>query len=91
VIAESCKLPARVWQALLDGIFAYELTGAVGCPTLLVWGAHDAMFGRAGQDALLRAIPGARLVVYEGSGHCPNWEEPERFARELAAFVAATR
>jgi non-heme chloroperoxidase len=88
VIAESCKLPARVWQALLDGIFAYELAGAVGCPTLLVWGAHDAMFGRAGQDALLRAIPGARLVVYAGSGHCPNWEEPARFGRDLAAFVA---
>jgi non-heme chloroperoxidase len=35
----------------------------------------------------LRAITGARLVVYENAGHALHWEEPERFAADLAAFV----
>jgi len=27
--------------------------------------------------------------VYEQAGHAMHWEEPRRFARDLAAFVAA--
>lgn len=92
-VAESLKMPARVWQALLDGILAHDARphlDAIRCPTLLVFGARDALFDRAGQDELLGGIAGAELVLYEDSGHCPSWEEPERFARELAAFVART-
>lgn len=91
VIAESRKLPARVWRALLAGMLRFDARahpGRIACPTLLVWGRHDAIFGRAEQDRLLEAIPGAALRVYEGSGHDPHWEEPERFAHDLAAFVA---
>lgn len=33
------------------------------------------------------AIPNSRLVVYEGIGHSCYWEEPERIAADLAAFV----
>jgi pimeloyl-ACP methyl ester carboxylesterase len=40
------------------------------------------------QESLRAAIPGARLVTYAGAGHSPHWEEPERFAAQLAAFVA---
>jgi pimeloyl-ACP methyl ester carboxylesterase len=93
-IAESRKLPARVWRALLDGFAHFDVTaclGEVACPTLLVWGAHDAYFGRADQERLLAGIPGARLRVYEEAGHATHWEEPARFAHDLAAFVAAGR
>ena len=41
------------------------------------------------QDALVAAIRGAQLMVYEGSGHALHWEDPQRFATDLAAFVAA--
>jgi pimeloyl-ACP methyl ester carboxylesterase len=64
--------------------------GRIRCPVLLVWGDRDAVFGRAEQEALRDGIPGASLLVYEGTGHTPHWEEPERFARDLAAFVART-
>ena len=39
------------------------------------------------QDALLAAIAGSRLVVYESAGHALHWEEPERFAADLVAFA----
>jgi pimeloyl-ACP methyl ester carboxylesterase len=90
-IAESRKLPARVWRALMRGILAFDVRERlreIGCPTLLVWGAHDVIFGRAEQEELLAGIRGAALRVYEDSGHAPHWEEPERFARDLADFVA---
>lgn len=94
IVAESRKLPARLWRALLEGFARFDVTarlGEIACPTLVVWGAHDAYFGRAEQELLLAGIPGAVLQVYEDAGHDPHWEEPERFARDLAAFVRAGR
>ncbi|MFA7763497.1 alpha/beta fold hydrolase [Streptomyces sp. NRRL S-448] len=40
-------------------------------------------------EELHRLIPGARLLIPEHSGHFGHLEEPEPFAREVAAFVAA--
>jgi non-heme chloroperoxidase len=91
LVAEARKVPLRVLQAFLPGLLGYDLTrhrGRISCPTLLVWGPYDGFFGADQQEALLDAIPGARLRIYEECGHSPHWEEPERFARELAAFVA---
>jgi pimeloyl-ACP methyl ester carboxylesterase len=42
---------------------------------------------RKDQDTLLAAIPGARLVVYEGIGHALHWEDPERVAGTLVEFI----
>jgi pimeloyl-ACP methyl ester carboxylesterase len=90
VIAESGKVPAPVWRALLDGMLATEPPRAlVGrrVPTLLLWGDRDAYFPRREQDALLRLLPNARLRVFADVGHSPHWEVPDEVARELAAFI----
>jgi non-heme chloroperoxidase len=55
--------------------------------TLLLWGDRDALFSRVDQDRFIEALPAARLSVYEESGHCPNWEQPERVAAEIAALI----
>jgi pimeloyl-ACP methyl ester carboxylesterase len=55
-------------------------------PTLILWGDRDGLCSRGDQEALLAAIAGSRLVVYEGAGHGLHWEEPERFAADLVAF-----
>jgi pimeloyl-ACP methyl ester carboxylesterase len=90
VVRESLKVPARVWRAAWAGIRDEDLTAVqsrIGAPTLAVWGDRDHLCPRASQDALVAAIPGARLSVYEGAGHAPHWEEPERFAAELATLA----
>lgn len=90
-VQESLKLPARVWRAVLEGFVEGHVPpepGQIQVPTLIVWGDQDAMFGREEQEALAAAIPGAQLLVYRGTGHALHWEEPERFAADLARFAA---
>jgi non-heme chloroperoxidase len=94
VIAESRKVPARVWQATLKGLLDAQApteTGAITAPTLILWGDRDALCTRRDQEALVAAISGARLVVFQGTGHAVHWEQPERVAAELAAFVGTGR
>jgi non-heme chloroperoxidase len=91
VVAETLKVPATVWRAgfagLLEDDFAAELQ-RITAPTLVVWGDRDSFSPRADQDRILEAIRGARLVTYGGAGHALHWEEPARFARDLADFAA---
>lgn len=89
VVAESLRLPARVWRELLKGMIEAPVVapGEIRTRTLMLWGAEDGVFGREQQDRLLELIPGARLRVYEGVGHAPHWEDRRRFATELAAFL----
>jgi pimeloyl-ACP methyl ester carboxylesterase len=62
---------------------------AAGVPTLIVWGAADPIIPvRHAHDAH-RSIPGSRLEIYEGVGHYPHCEEPERFAATFSDFVAS--
>ena len=62
-------------------------TGTITCPTLIVWGDQDQLLSREQQDDLASAIPGSELVAYEDTGHLVLWEQPERIARDLTAFV----
>jgi rifampin ADP-ribosylating transferase len=56
-------------------------------PALLLWGDRDHFLTRGDQEAMRDAMPGSRLVVYEGVGHLVLWEAPERVANELVGFV----
>jgi pimeloyl-ACP methyl ester carboxylesterase len=90
VIAESMKLPARVWKAALSGLVetpGLTAAPAIRCPVSIFWGDHDAIFGREDQDELMRRIPGASLYVFTDVGHDPHWEVPEDFARHLASAI----
>jgi pimeloyl-ACP methyl ester carboxylesterase len=89
LVSESRKVPAQVWREVWAGVRDADLTaelGRIAAPTLLVWGDRDRLCTRAMQDALVAAIPGARLSVYPGAGHSPHWEDPARFASELAGL-----
>lgn len=89
IVAESLRLPARVWRQLFDGMLEAPdvAAGRIAARTLLLWGAEDGVFGREQQTRLLELIPGARLHVYEGVGHAPHWENPEDFSADLVAFL----
>lgn len=91
IVAESMKLPPRLWRLTIDRLLDYddaEGLAGITAPTLLVWGQRDALFSRAEQDGFLAAVPCARLKVYEETGHCPNWEVAEQVATDISDFLA---
>jgi non-heme chloroperoxidase len=90
IVAESLKLPARVWKSALDGLVAFDDAadlGRIAAPTLFMWGEWDRLLSREEQHHLAAALPGARVVVYPETGHSPNWERPEWVAADLDAFM----
>jgi pimeloyl-ACP methyl ester carboxylesterase len=54
---------------------------------MLLWGDQDVFVSRSEQDQLLAAISGSTLKVYPGTGHAPHWEDPARFAGDIADFA----
>ncbi|MGH9253229.1 MAG: alpha/beta fold hydrolase [Vicinamibacterales bacterium] len=93
IIAESLKLPPRLWRLAIDRLIEYDDTqqlARIEAPTLLLWGDRDALFSRSEQDRFLTALPAARLTVYEETGHCPNWERPEQVAADIHDFLRRT-
>jgi pimeloyl-ACP methyl ester carboxylesterase len=64
-----------------------RLPAAAGIPTLVVWGTKDRMIPPWHAIAAQKAVPGARLELFEGAGHFPHLDEPERFAQVLGEFV----
>lgn len=59
-------------------------------PMLIMWGDRDAIIPVSHAHALVEAVPAAECSIYEGAGHFPHHSDPERFAREVTAFVAST-
>lgn len=59
-------------------------------PTLIVWGDHDPLIPVAHGTAAHAALPGSRLVVFDGVGHFPHCEAPERFVATLVDFIRTT-
>lgn len=89
-VAESTKAPARVWRTAFDGVTGADHTAelrSLSVPTLLIWSDQDALIPRAEQNRLAASIAGSRVIVYEGGGHSPNWEEPARLADDIATFA----
>ena len=60
-------------------------------PTLIVWGAKDPFIPVSHAIAAHEAIPGSRLEIFEGVGHYPHCEAPERFVEVLIDFIASTK
>jgi 3-oxoadipate enol-lactonase len=64
--------------------------GEVKAPTLVMVGALDAPHMiQAGEEAA-KGIPGAQKIVYAGAGHLINMEQPDKFTRDLEAFLKRT-
>jgi pimeloyl-ACP methyl ester carboxylesterase len=59
----------------------------VSQPLLLVWGNRDRLLFHRGAQRILEAVPGSRLELLDGIGHCPQVEIPDRFSEILLGFA----
>jgi pimeloyl-ACP methyl ester carboxylesterase/predicted glycosyltransferase len=66
-----------------------DICGRIRCPVLVIQGTEDHVAGPARGPAVAAAIPGARLLTFEGSGHAPQLRDPVRFNLELRDWLGA--
>ena len=64
--------------------------GGFGNPVLIVYGRHDALYGKA-SDQIRLTFKKARFEVIEDCGHIPFIEQPERFFRITKDFIKGLR
>ena len=57
-------------------------------PTLVITGRFDMNVTPLTAWNIYKAIPGAKFVVFEESGHLPAYEEPDKYVRVVDAFLS---
>jgi pimeloyl-ACP methyl ester carboxylesterase len=93
-VRDGARMPAHVWRETLAGLITARPptdTATITAPALIVWGARDQVLTLKDQQALAAALPGSRLIIYRDTGHLVLWEQPERVAADLTAFVDRLR
>ena len=89
IIAESARVPGHVWRGALRELMRidhFDELRRIKAPTTIFWGDQDGMSNLHDQHAVAAALDG-ELSLYAGAGHSLHWEEPKRFAQDLAKFI----
>jgi pimeloyl-ACP methyl ester carboxylesterase len=77
-----------LWASLVGHDYRATL-GRIRQPTLVVHGARSHLYDAETAAHLVAALPDARAIRFEGSGHAPHLEQPELFNRTIAEFAAS--
>lgn len=59
-------------------------------PVQLIWGASDSVIPVTHAEMAHAAMPGSQLEVFEGSGHFPFRDDPDRFCELVEKFIDST-
>ncbi|MDF1629248.1 MAG: alpha/beta hydrolase [Alcanivoracaceae bacterium] len=78
----------QVMRAFMNGNDTRAELANIKVPTTLMIGAHSRFFSTDGQLEIQRHVPHAKVVTFERSGHIPMLDQPVRFQREFARFLA---
>jgi len=70
-------------------VVAMDFRGHGDSPAVeLIWGRDEKVIKFASADWLHEALPSSRLEVFDDSGHCPMWEEPQKFNALVTEWAA---
>ncbi|HKV89808.1 MAG TPA: alpha/beta fold hydrolase [Thermoplasmata archaeon] len=88
-LVASAPNPALVGalKAIADRPDLTPVLAKIGVPTLVVWGAADALIPPERTQTLVPAIPGARGVEIPKAGHLSPLEAPEAFDAAVKRFL----
>ena len=92
---ESRRAFLATTRAVIDiggqSISAHDhLESVAPIPILIVWGSKDRMIPAWHALSAQRAVQDCRVELFEGAGHFPHLDDPERFTRVLREFVATS-
>ncbi|MGV0742332.1 alpha/beta fold hydrolase [Mycolicibacterium sp. XJ870] len=59
-------------------------------PVQLIWGASDSVIPVGHARMAHSAMPGSQLEIFEGSGHFPFHDDPDRFVEVVERFIDST-
>lgn len=89
---ESRRAFLATTRAVIDlggqSISAHDhLSGEMPIPALIVWGSKDHMIPVSHALSVAESMPDCRVEIFDGAGHFPHLDDPERFARVLREFI----
>lgn len=87
----NAMVPARIRQWLRRPAPYEPALKGLNIPVLVTHGAEDQITLPSLARYVAETVPGAKLSMYEGVGHAPFWEDPDRFNRELSGFARDVR
>ncbi len=85
------RVDAGAFAAYCRALATMDLRGdlaAMRKPTLVLAGQADETTPVEMAEQLAAGIPGARLAVLPGCGHCPPLEQPDAFVDAVESFLA---
>jgi pimeloyl-ACP methyl ester carboxylesterase len=59
----------------------------IAAPTLILQGTEDNVVDQRNAQVLADRIDGARVELFDGSGHLFFWEQPDAFVRIVMRFL----
>ena len=77
-------------RTIMSRVVNEDLKGfmpAIGCPTLLIWGANDTATPVKDAKIMEKLIPDAGLVVFDGAGHYSFLDNPYGFESVVRSFL----
>lgn len=60
-----------------------RILSRIHVPTLVLWGTEDRVINVRNAPLVAEALPNSRLKIFEGIGHVPMIEAPERTAKQI--------
>ncbi len=74
--------------AAVQSFDTYDRLPQIASPTLIVHGDRDVLIPVGNADVLHERIPGSRVRIVPGVGHCFFWEKPQESAGAIVDFLS---
>ncbi len=60
-------------------------------PVQLIWGSKDSVIPVSHAEMAHAAMPGSQMEIFQGSGHFPFHDDPDRFVEDVQKFIESTK
>ena len=90
MLAYNMMVPPEIRQWMLNRVADNgDVVGKLSVPFMQVHGSDDQIVMPFAGEYTMSQVPHdkKKMIIYDGVGHCPFWETPERFNEDLAEFV----